>query len=629
MLYNLLYYEQAPWKIGEHEDDRKLRLARGDAVDFADLYPGSYAGWITSVIPATRDFSPGELAHPCRAVLELDLTAEELSSVRRRECCVVAGALEPVTFDQRQGAIASGLRAAFQDPEDLEAHEDERIHEVMDENMRREQVYMAAFAVWRESLKLLVEGGEIGEAQPLPQPKPLVLLDTPEPIFALKVRGLSRALLQTIVHSGAGLYKVDGSGSTHNDTIVSAVKDNGTTTITLTTGLVRDFAGEVFVSGGNGYAIKTKTDDTHLVVIGDASGESGACTISPYTTVQSALDQLWTDQGAATFTEIQYIRIFAGTYDETVTPNSSLNPDVPKGYLLIIEGDPTAARTDVVVAPSSGRAFYCVTVETVIRHLKATASVYQHGGGIADDLQIISSTIGLQIASQILITDSDIAATNEAIKCDFSGGSTFDIRRCQLAGAYGLRHDRQQSGRIEACVIDASAEALRLVSSIQDRCFLLLTQNTLYSAGLGLRLDGHVDAVLTNNIFEDCTDNFRILQTGGWPEENATRLGPSVVMRNNCFHGYTNFANDLTNIKTYAEFIAFNRVDAAGDLDDTDPLMTDPGSGDFSLQTGSPCRHRGVGSGVAYDVNGDPFDPYHPDIGAVSTGIGPNVAYSG
>ena len=123
-----------------------------------------------------------------------------------------------------------------------------------------------------------------------------------------------------------------------------------------------------------------------------------------------------------------------------------------------------------------------------------------------------------------------------------------------------------------------------------------------------------------DNAFKDV--NY-IIRTQVWPDE-ATEGGihGPWTLRNNCFEYNTAFAWNDADAKTLAEFAAFDRVDASGDLDATDPLFTDPASGDFRLQVGSPCRRAGAGSGVFYDVDGAALDPYRPDIGAATTGVG-------
>ena len=48
----------------------------------------------------------------------------------------------------------------------------------------------------------------------------------------------------------------------------------------------------------------------------------------------------------------------------------------------------------------------------------------------------------------------------------------------------------------------------------------------------------------------------------------------------------------------------------------TDPLMTDPGNGDFTLQPASPCREKGANVGLTSDYNGDLVPQGATDIGA-------------
>ncbi|KKN45012.1 hypothetical protein LCGC14_0687240 [marine sediment metagenome] len=375
-----------------------------------------------------------------------------------------------------------------------------------------------------------------------------------------------------------------------------------------------------------------------------------------FSTIQSALDQLWTDQGAATFTASQYIRVFAGTYDENVEPNAGLTPAYGIGYLFILEGDPAAALADVVVQPSSGIGYTSACDQAMLRHLtidcaRSEGDAVQATSGTVvfgvQDCDITSGTasgtgfsaLNVSAARSVLVEDS-VFTNDKAV----GGGAAVFVRpsgyhtlfsRCMfheigisknfysiyLPGGYS-------SCRFTDCVFDSLNACTHPVSpgvaSILD-----FVNCTFYETPIPIFAVGGGQIQLVNCISKTSSVALIIYQSGDLPEETSTHFGPRVVMRNNCFHGYSAFLYDLAGNKTYAEFIALNRVDASGDLDATDPLLSNPGSGDFSLQTGSPCRHAGHGSGVTKDINGDPFDPFHPDIGAVSTGIGPNVAYSG
>ena len=573
--WKVLYHCQAPWLIGERQEDRDLRVARGYEVSLAELYRDDYPGMVISVIPAGRDFSPGDLADPTRAVAELDLAPDGLADLRSRRSRLVLGALgvlavDAVPFDAKYGAIAPGLRAAFQDPEDLEAHEDERIREAMDENMRRDLAHADALAVYAESLKTVVEGGELVAPETLPKPAPLVLLEIPEPLFGLKASGLSRALPRTTVHTGAGLYEV-GPGKT-------------------------------------------------------------------YSTIQSALDQLWTDQGATKFTASQYIRVFAGTYDETPTPNAAFTTDPLNGYPLIIEGDPADSRENIIIAPTTGSPTYGVYVncdEVILRHLRIAGSPTtagfstSSGNGFAwvDDCDIEVPATGVTIVYQGRVTDCRVEVTVDSKTCVGVGswGQTGGyVARCTLIGggktnSFGVNVLRDVV--VEDCTIRTVNVAVYTGYNVYTASLYSVRNCTFYDCNFGvwIRSGWNQRFHLVNNAFEDV--GYVFYPAYVWPEETATKAGSTVVMRNNCFHGYTAFAyGPGAATKTYAEFAALNLVDASGDKDATDPLLTDPAAGDFSLQSGSPCWDTGHGSGVTTDYLGTVMDAAHPPIGAWSPG---------
>lgn len=357
-----------------------------------------------------------------------------------------------------------------------------------------------------------------------------------------------------------------------------------------------------------------------------------------YSTIQSAFDQLWTDQGSALFTASQCIRVFAGTYTEDVVPNAGLNPDEEGGYTLILEGDPDDSRENIVLERAA--AGYTVSVscdEIVIRHLKFDTTDPTAGIGLwpgiyhaeIHDCVFTPTNSGIRVGTSVgalRVTDCDftIAADHRA---GISYGNNLYVARCSFtrtAGGndmYGVHPDNYGVCRVESCTFRNFPSGIgKVISPYKMRSALLEVVNcTFYSCskgiwsghGLGFRL--HV----FNSIFKNCPRNIRL---GPPPEETEARLGPAVLLRNNCYHGYTNFAYAGGAYKTYSEFTAYGLVDAGGDLDGTDPLLTNPGGGDFSLQAGSPCRHAGAGAGVVTDVDGTAFDPYHPDIGGWSSG---------
>lgn len=350
-----------------------------------------------------------------------------------------------------------------------------------------------------------------------------------------------------------------------------------------------------------------------------------------YSTIQSALDQLWTDQGSADFTASQYIRVFADTYDENVVPNAGLVVGLVGGYHLIIEGDPSDSRGNIIISPSAGT--YTVHIgcaAALVRHLKLTGTpstgiVYSpaHKEIMVDDCIIQGASINIVnlsvTYSNAIVRDCEITLTagnNYALVV--AEGAL--IEGCEIVGSanntgWGLS---LRGATVRGCVISKFNVGMKLNL---DNLWTSVSNCTLYDCTYGQQIDRALmnNAEAKNTIFKDVTYPWYLPQQ--WPEETVTFMGSEVVTRNNCYHGYTAFAyGPGAATKTHAEWIAFNRVDASGDLDATDPLLTNPAGGDFSLQAASPCRHAGHGSGVVSDVEGTAYDAHHPDIGAMSTG---------
>lgn len=356
-----------------------------------------------------------------------------------------------------------------------------------------------------------------------------------------------------------------------------------------------------------------------------------------YSTIQSALAQLWADQGSTLFTASQYIRVFANTYDENVAPDTSLQPDRANGYLLFIEGDPATSRESIIVAPSGGaRAIYLQSDGTQVRHMKVTGTPSTNlletttgaRANTISDCTFVGAVAGLRLGYSGNLHDCTITVTADVIGLElYIANDECVIERCVITGVgkgasttSGI-YAQYDYGNIviDSCVVSGFSIALQPGES-RGLGALYASNNVFFDCMFGTGLtDFACDRlrVFINNTFKDVDTIHRVI---AWPEETSTRTGPRFLQRNNCYHNYTTFGDDGSGTKTYAEWIALNRVDAAGDLDATDPLLMDPDSGDFSLQAGSPCRHAGHGSGVVKDYLGTPFDPNNPDIGAWSSG---------
>jgi hypothetical protein len=516
--YQVLFSEGPSWEVGAGTDD----------VIPGSHYPEDYRGRVVGVFPEDFEFAAGDL-RGMRSVAQINLTAEQRESLRRRESKVVAGRVEAVTLEDRWGQVAVGLRARWgEQAEEQEALSMERVAAERDAG----------------DLRAIAESD-----------------------FDEEVSKLKAAMPQMITHSGAGLYEV-GPGKT-------------------------------------------------------------------YATIQGALDQLWTDQGSATFTASQYVRVFADTYDENIEINSSFNPDATNGYQMILEGDPGDDRDNIFLDTTGGaRAINARPDTFIIRHMKVrngtgddTIEGVGNVNAFLDDMHVImtsASYYAVRATRSIHITNSLIETAGSGIRFDSTGtvDVPYTIRRTQILKTGAVSNVGVFGGytRIEGCVIGGFATG---VSGFVDDANIgpVLVHNcTFYdcTTALTLRYALQFDVSVINNIFKDCTTNISVTAA---PEETSTKIGTEFVLRNNCYHGYTNFASVASVAKTYAQFIAYGLVNNSGELDDTNPLLTDPSNDDFSLQVGSPCRNTGHSSGSVTDYLGTAFDPNEPDIGAWASGV--------
>jgi len=118
---------------------------------------------------------------------------------------------------------------------------------------------------------------------------------------------------------------------------------------------------------------------------------------------------------------------------------------------------------------------------------------------------------------------------------------------------------------------------------------------------------------IKNNIFWDNGDDSYQIYS------KDTAISTDHIMDNNLYYDPDTHTNVIywegTARATLAAFVAATDWEDNGV--ESDPLMTDPGSDDFTLQVGSPCINRGAHVGLFVDYLGLPVPIGHcPDIGA-------------
>lgn len=606
MQYRVLYRPGPSWEVGEGTEDHTP----------GTRYPDDYAGRVVAVLPA-GDKRDGAGA----SAVTIELTAGQRDSLASRKMKISAGEAVDTTFDDRWGAAADMIRAEF-----LDAEESER-----EAILREESPDLAPVLAEPTSLvKVPVRGFE-------------------------EISGLAvRSLPKNLAHSGTGYYaSKDSLDVTQLDRTQSGAPSGQVISLT---------SGGLGVSDAfkGGYVTNVTRTETLSIVshVDDAVTLEGSLTnwvdtddldiFDAWATAQGPCDQLWLDQGAAMFTDTQKVRLYAATYTETVAPNVGLVPDRVNGHLLIIEGDPDDDRENIIINGGGGGSFWAGPDHVILRHAHwytsgtSTAPIRFYSGcylGEVHDCKVTAATSASGITSyySIQVKDCEITIGGTANWGIVGRFDHVDVARTTISGpgkatsTGGGILTGQTPSQIIGCVVSGFAYGLLQKAGYAHDQRMRVANCTFYDCtyALGFNYVATGGHEISNNIFKDCTYNYYMIGGVAWPEETTTTRGDNFVQRNNCYHGYTNFAYDGTDTKTFAEWTAFGNVDAANELDAVDPGLTDPGAGDFSLEEGSTSQHTGSGSGVPYDVDGVPFDPYHPDRGAKSTGIGPNVAFAG
>jgi hypothetical protein len=422
---------------------------------------------------------------------------------------------------------------------------------------------------------------------------------------------------------GTGLYAVKTAPTKNDDTQSGAPAGQ---VITLTTGglgTASAFAGGYVenVTRAEIRAIVSHADST-VTLEGNLAAWLGGDDLDVYDSwaaLQTAADQLWTDQGAAQFTAAQEFRVYAGTYTEDVLLNAGFVP-VNTARLLIRAntGDaPKFINTALASHTLDTNGVECVTIE---------------------DLEFES-----------------VIAAKYAIQAQ---GVSNVFRRCTITGAAGSYALFQGAGaRADDCVVTASGNdyAVRWPSGDFERCSFhggrLWTRNSWSAAFVACAFDGA--QVFINGLpaspsprgkipFLNCVFYNRDIAINDAPGAGAGGVG--LLIRNCVFLTCTtaicvegpaevdsdaNIFWDCDKVARYdgADYITLadwqTAVDDAGNSPDgfsleADPKLTDPANDDWTLAVDSPARRAGEGVGIRTDIAGVAFNRRYPDVGVRS-----------
>ena len=642
MLYEVLSQnpQRPPRLVGETKEERVERMRSDVTPPSSRWYPGSYPQRVCSV-RSVADVKSGKLpslrnmAGDMLSFQVMNLDEDQRQGAATKTLKVSGDSLTPVNFDDRFGAVAVKLRERNADPEQWEIDERQRVEAAETENERRRAANdrdAEEYRVRQEDFPSELDRWSLNaEVEPpaFPErPKRRSMIYVAPSTFDIVSGELTNSLAPTATNTGTGLYSVKVTPAQNDDTQSGAPAGQ---VITLVTG---GLTADAFTGG---YVTNVTRSETRAII----SHTAGTITLEgslanwldtddldifdAWSTVQAALDQLFTDQGATLFTTIQELRLFDGTFTENVTPSTSLVVNF-ENFLWV-----RANTGDTPII--DGGASTCWTNWTT-RHVRFDGITF-NGTGNGLSTANIQRGAPLDVRNCTFNTGSGIFASASQFgscvveDCTFNLSNSFAVlfrqgsllmRNCSISGGISqVLHDQGQRCELEGCTFRNAASGIRLTDfgsalSVKNCSFFGLTLADIDSEWTdGGTLRAISDLVALDNIHVDSALVYWL--------PSRTRL--ANVNHNTIFNatkvGRVN-TTDYTTLANWQAYADDTGVSPDADSTTSDPLLTDPGAGDFSLGTSSPARHTGSGSGVLTGINSVAFDVNHPDIGAWSSG---------
>jgi len=572
--YKLVYQRVPTWTLGESDRGRNFRAPGREATPYAERYPDNYPGKIQSVVPLGTD--TGWACGEVHDVREMDLTAQQVQAARDHRLMLKGGALVPVSLEDRWGALADELRGKV------------------------------------DRLALLDTRTDFGEG---PQRREL---KEKRRWFSLYLGMLVDALPRTEAHTGTGYYEVDTSAFHSTGNSISSVVGQ---VVTFTKGhslLATEYGGYVVndTRGETRSVISIPTSDS-VELEGDLSSwiATDSCTAwTAWTTFAGASTQLETDQGGSTFTADQEIYVKDGTYNEQLELTQTLVPS--REYYLLIEGESEAGT---IFDNGASTACYMLTGGTFGRYHRVKNFTFTGTDAVT---VYVGYATNHSVFENCTVTNSGANKYNfdcnntcvRVISCTFPDGRVDDTGGCVFSGCIFKGGDYVESGGgtiFDCCVFQDDTylyfQGYGATVSIRHCIFYSFSgsqviYNTTYAPGRFSLINCIFDAI-------DIGANVMI--------RSIAKLC-DVVLEGNCYNitssgGLLTMGNDTD----YADLAALRAAgyDAGGYSMEADPLMTDPGSDDFTLAANSPCRGAGAPCDVLTDFGGTDFNEPR-DIGA-------------
>ena len=243
------------------------------------------------------------------------------------------------------------------------------------------------------------------------------------------------------------------------------------------------------------------------------------------------------------------------------------------------------------------------------------------------------------------------ATLNDAMSFDIADGSTIDIHHNTMYGnTGGAGIWLEGNGNIHHNLSYENEAGIRVgwVTTVKD-VVVNIYYNICYGNNKGISQGGNTAGTFALNIYNNVLYDNTLSAPASSEEINLWNNVTTLVMKNNILSGTASNHNEFSAVTQTGATIDYNLYqygtkyynsvnrnwatwqgygfDANG-INTTDPLMTDPSNGDFTLQFGSRCINFGISVGLYLDYLGLPVPIGHrPDIGAYEHKNGSNAIW--
>jgi len=344
-----------------------------------------------------------------------------------------------------------------------------------------------------------------------------------------------------------------------------------------------------------------------------------------YSTITAALAQLYTDVGSNAFTETQTIRVYDGTYTETVAPDTNLNPTADYGLVIeaaagnspVIDGESTRVNGIYVLTidyvTSDGFTVKNCTTNGIYYYSKSRHGIiknnvcYSNGHGIHVYTSSTYATVNNNFSFSntgdgIWFENASHYGTVHSNNCYLNGNSGIDIKastnmniyncNCYSNSTYGMNfRSGANSDTVCGCICYSNTSHGIYAQSTNSN--LTIHDCIFYSNLDGVRASNTAGVVFYNNYCYSNSSNGLLIYT------NSTN---SIAYNNVCIFNKIGLQfNNATGGKIYNNTCALNTNNAIYGNSGATGLTS---KNNILYQVnGAACAFYGASSGLSTDYN--------------------------